>query len=151
MKKARLNLILVLYTCKIRLLLAVSSMKQICFGAWLSLVERSVWDREVECSNHSAPTFRINNLRSLQVAVFALRTHSRTHTRSKNAFSPSLLSFRPSPSPLCVYSIFKVEEFGLCHFMPSGRFGLLNICKISVFQTAAVFFRRWQPFLFQPP
>lgn len=26
------------------------------FGAWLSPVERSVWDREVGCSNHLAPT-----------------------------------------------------------------------------------------------
>src|SRR5262245_56327051 len=32
-------------------------------GAWLSLVERSVWDREVGGSNPLAPTFRISNLR----------------------------------------------------------------------------------------
>lgn len=34
----------------------------IIFGAWLSLVERSVRDREVVGSNPIAPTFRINKL-----------------------------------------------------------------------------------------
>jgi hypothetical protein len=40
-------------------------------GAWLSLVERSVWDREVGGSNPSAPIFRINHLRASSDARFA--------------------------------------------------------------------------------
>src|SRR6266540_929619 len=40
-------------------------------GAWLSLVERSVRDREVVGSNPIAPTFRINHLRASRDAHFA--------------------------------------------------------------------------------
>src|SRR5262245_47704768 len=40
-------------------------------GAWLSLVERSVRDREVVGSNPIAPTFRINHLRASRDARFA--------------------------------------------------------------------------------
>lgn len=52
-------------------------------GAWLSLVERSVWDREVASSNLSAPTKILptyTKLPLLRVGVFvsyASCTHSR--------------------------------------------------------------------------
>ncbi len=43
------------------------------FGAWLSLVERSVRDREVGGSNPLAPTNQFNNLRlPAMAAVFRL-------------------------------------------------------------------------------
>jgi hypothetical protein len=40
-------------------------------GAWLSLVERSVRDREVVGSNPIAPTFKSNGLRASKGARFA--------------------------------------------------------------------------------
>jgi hypothetical protein len=39
--------------------------EMIIIGAWLSLVERSVRDREVVGSNPIAPTFRINLVESI--------------------------------------------------------------------------------------
>jgi hypothetical protein len=41
-------------------------------GAWLSLVERSVRDREVVGSNPIAPTFQISNLEAVNMAAFLL-------------------------------------------------------------------------------
>src|SRR5215813_10666251 len=41
-------------------------------GAWLSLVERSVRDREVVGSNPIAPTFRISNLEADALSAFLL-------------------------------------------------------------------------------
>ena len=41
-------------------------------GAWLSLVERSVWDREVGGSNPSAPIFQISNLEAVAMTAFLL-------------------------------------------------------------------------------
>src|SRR5262249_5138164 len=41
-------------------------------GAWLSLVERSVWDREVGGSNPLAPINTINKLRASRGACFCL-------------------------------------------------------------------------------
>src|SRR5262245_43065605 len=41
-------------------------------GAWLSLVERSVRDREVVGSNPIAPTFKINNIEASTLDAFLL-------------------------------------------------------------------------------
>jgi hypothetical protein len=40
-------------------------------GAWLSLVERSVWDREVGGSNPLAPILQISHLEAVNVAAFS--------------------------------------------------------------------------------
>ena len=45
------------------------------FGAWLSLVERTVWDREVAGSNPSAPTIVDIQIRSQErICFFGVRT-----------------------------------------------------------------------------
>src|SRR5262249_30017279 len=59
-------------------------------GAWLSLVERSVRDREVEGSNPFAPTFKVSKLRASCDARFAFwRTFAYTLDDETTNIRPS--------------------------------------------------------------
>src|SRR5262245_35754617 len=72
-------------------------------GAWLSLVERSVWDREVGGSNPLAPIFRISNLEAVTVTAFLLIP----------AFIPAL--------PIISPAFFHYRTYPLCRVRRSLR------------------------------
>jgi hypothetical protein len=92
-------------------------------GAWLSLVERSVRDREVGGSNPLAPTIRIKNLRQpAMAAVFHLWTTCSGHTSlwSGAEFQQYFANFR-------VQNVQRVSRF----FLPLVRAAITTLAEKS--------------------